>query len=76
MITIKQLTKHLSSNTLTEEEIEKLLQTLYSQTYEFAVQQTHNKLNHLKHKRRDAVNFRMKKEWDTIITKLRDKLNK
>ena len=76
MITIKQLSQHLHSNTLTEEDIEKVLQDFYFQTYEYVVQQTHNKINHLKRKRKDATNCRLRKEWDTIVTKLRDKLER
>lgn len=76
MVSAKQLAKHLSSNNLTHEEIEKTLTNFKNQEYSRGIQDAHNKLNFLKRKRKSITNQRLKEEWDTIITKLRDQLSK
>ena len=72
MKNIKQLSKHIADNNLDEKQVEKLLISFAEDTYSYAIDRSYNRMFLLKRKLKQAKHKRMKKEFDTILTNIRD----
>jgi len=76
MTTAKQLAKYLSNNSVTENETEQRLNDYRKQNFCEGSESMYKFLMTVRRKRKSLQKERLKKEWDDLLSNLRDTANK